>query len=319
MDSLNIVFMGTPSFAVPCLNALHQAHRVVCVFCQPDRPRGRSRKPQPCPVKEAALLLNLPVFQPERVKKAVWVDTLADLKPDLIVVAAFGQILSRKILAIPTLDCINVHASLLPRWRGASPIHHAMLAGDEMTGIAIMRMVRELDAGPVFSFRSTPISDHETRTQLEQRLSAMGAELLLETLPRLREIQPETQDESRVTFAPMITKEMGICDFQRPAIAIQRQVRAMEGWPGTQAWFRENALELVDVEPVTPQAEPAIDNPGKLVHVSKKHLHVACGENTTLAIHTVKPAGKKAMPAHAFINGYHPRIGESLNHPSRPL
>ncbi|CAM2068759.1 methionyl-tRNA formyltransferase [Sulfidibacter corallicola] len=307
--------MGTPEFAVPALRQLNETHEVQAVFCQPDRPKGRSKRPVPCPVKAAALELGLPVHQPKRVRARKWVSILTDLAPDLIVVAAFGQILPQSVLDIPTIDCINIHASLLPRWRGASPIHHAILAGDAKTGVGIMRVELALDAGPVYSEGEIAIDDDTTREQLEVDLAQLGADLLIETIPKIPETEPRQQNEDEVTYAPIIEKSMGYLDFARAtAREVFNGVRAFSGWPGSYCRFADQPLKLVKVRPLDDSArlEGAAAEPGTLVEVTKKKMVVACAEGTRLEILELQPSGKKVMPAHAFINGHKTKVGDRL-------
>ncbi len=301
--------MGTPAFAAPSLEALvHGAHEVLAVFCQPDRPRGRSRKPALCPVKESALERNIPVYQPKRIRAKKWVRILHELAPDLVVVAAFGQILPRSVLDIPALGCINVHASLLPRWRGASPIHFALLAGDPETGVAIMKMEEGLDTGPVYSLERVSMEPGMGRLELERILAKSGARLLLETLPTLGKREPRPQEQARATYAPMIRKEMGYCRFQEQSAAhIARMVAAFEGWPGVLCLFRGKPLKLLKVAPT---GQRVSDPPGAIVSVTKKSLTLTCAQGTELAILEVQPSGKKPVPIAAFINGYQPKPGE---------
>ena len=307
----NIVYMGTPEFAVPALKQLAQAgYPIQAVFCQPDRPKGRSKKLVPCPVKQVAESLGIPVHQPKRIRAKKWQRLIHELEPDLIVVAAFGQILPQTMLDIPKIDCLNIHASLLPRWRGASPIQHAILEGDEQTGVAIMRMELELDAGPVYRMKALPIPAGLGRVQLEAQLSAMGADLLLETLPAvLEKRQPQPQDEGAATFAPIIEKHFGYFDFQeKTALQIERLTLAFEGWPGVHSCFHGHPVKLIEVK----ASENHTDGqPGTLVEVSKKTLAIACAEGTVLYIRHLQPVGKKVQPVAAFINGYHPELGEA--------
>lgn len=318
MVALNVVFMGTPDFAIPPLDALvASGHRVQAVFCQPDRRRGRSRKPRPCPVKEVALHHGIAVHQPERIRRKKWVQLIRELAPDLIVVAAFGQILPQRILDAPRIDCINIHASLLPRWRGASPIHHAILAGDSHTGVAIMRMVKALDAGPVYRMKEVPIPPTVDKVTLEDQLAHLGANLLMEVLPDLADMEPTPQNEADVTYAPIIDKHMGHVNFhQMTAAHIVRMTRALEPWPSVICQFRGQPLKLLAA---TASDAAHATEPGTVVAVNKSQLSIACAENTQLVLQRLQPAGKKAMDVAAFINGYQPKVGEMLTSPSAPV
>ncbi len=306
---MKVVFMGTPEFAVPSLQALIANHDVVAVFCQPDRPKGRGNKLTPCPVKEVALAHGLPVYQPTRIRAANWARLLEELAADVAVVAAFGQILSQRLLDAPRLGSINVHASLLPRWRGASPIHYAIKEGDAEAGVSIMRMELALDAGPVYARAGFPLDDRIGRVALESRLADLGAQLLLETLPRFEQATPEPQDPAGVTFAPIIAKHFGHLDpAQEPAQAIDRAIRAFEVWPGVHCAFRDLKLKLVEARVVAgPSGEP-----GTLVHVGKSELVLACAQGSALRLEKLQIPGKNEMPAAAFINGYRPQPGERL-------
>lgn len=302
--------MGTPDFAIPSLRALAARHQVVGVFCQPDRPKGRSKQPVPCPVKQAAAELGLQVHQPRRIKGRQGRQLLADLRPDLIVVAAFGQLLSQEILDLPSGGCLNVHASLLPRWRGASPIHFAMKSGDRETGISIMRMELALDAGPVYSRRSCAIEPEMSRVDLEEKLAKMGAELLMETIDALPSLVPQPQVDAEATYAPIITREMAYArPAEQTAEEIANQVRAFAGWPDVYLRFRGHPLKILQAR-VRPERAAAA--PGMLESVSKKSLILACAQGTSLDLLLLQPAGKKPQPATAFINGYRPQPGERL-------
>lgn len=309
---MRIVFMGTPAFAVPSLQALIDSPwSVVGVYCQPDRPKGRSGKPQPCPVKRCALEHDLPIFQPERIRKRSWRQQLESLKPDLVVVAAYGQILSQKILDAPAQGCINIHASLLPRWRGAAPIHAAIAAGDQETGVGIMKMTLGLDEGPVYATRSISIEPEMGRLHLETALANLGATLLVDTIPQLAHLPLTSQDENRVTYAPIIKKAMGICEFEhQTALDIERRVRAFEDWPNMLCQFRGKSMKILAaaIPPGSHQLKP-----GELKVEGKKTLLVGCAAGTTLSLLQIQIAGKKAMEPHAFINGYRPQAGETLD------
>jgi len=305
---MNVVFMGTPDFAVPSLRRLHEHHHVSAVFCQPDRPKGRSRRLVACPVKQAALALGLVVHQPRRIRAEKWVALLRELAPDVIVVAAFGQILSQKVIDVPKIDCVNVHASLLPRWRGASPIHHAISSGDEETGVSIMSMVLALDAGPVYETVSVPIGPETRRIALERELAEKGSTLLVDMLPELERRTPTPQDEALVTHAPIIGKDFGHLDPARDdAATIDRAVRAYEGWPSVIVGFRGQPVKW---HRVTPVAAEGSAEPGTIALRTKKRLCVACSDGAWLELHEVQPSGKKVMPIAAFINGYKPEPGE---------
>jgi len=242
-SKIRAVFMGTPEFAVPALEIAHQLCDVVAVYSQPDRPVGRGLELKAPPVKQKALELGLPVFQPERLSHPGEFERLADLKPELIIVVAFGQILRQNVLDLPRLGCVNVHSSLLPRWRGAAPIQWAILAGDSETGVSAQKMVMKLDAGDVLCTIKTPISTEETAQSLHDRLSKMGAEVLAQTIEELLagRLQAVPQDESQVTVASKLTKEMEKLDPSKSVAELDRQVRALTPWPGTSVQVAEPA------------------------------------------------------------------------------
>ncbi len=245
--SPRVVFMGSPAFAVPILEALAAHYPVVGVVTQPDRPAGRGNRLTPPPVKVRAQELGLPVFQPERVSRPEAVERLKAWKPDLIIVAAYGQILKPRVLQIPPYGCINVHASLLPRWRGAAPVAYAIWHGDEETGVTIMLMDEGLDTGPILAQRKTPILPDDTAATLGERLARLGAELLLETLPGYLSgaIQPQPQDDRQATYAPRLKREDGRLDFAQPAQKLARQVRAFHPWPGTFTFWKGKRLKVL--------------------------------------------------------------------------
>ena len=316
---MKIVFMGTPEFALPALESLVQSsHEVLAVFCQPDRPKGRSKNPQPCPVKILAEKVHLPVFQPTRIRDKKWRLLLEDMKADVFVVAAFGQILSEKIIAAPRIACVNLHASLLPRWRGASPIHMAILEGDRETGVSLMSILPELDAGPVYRKLATPIEPHETRVELEQRLARLGASLLIQELPNLADLKPQPQNNDLVTFAPIIQKQDGNLQFSVTAVQALRMLRAFGDWPGVHCAFRGSPMKIIDAEVAENDQIHALGlageldsaTPGSLICQGKKNLFVVMAEKSLLKIKELQPAGKKIQTISDFINGYKPNSGD---------
>lgn len=294
-----IIFMGSPDFALPSLRRLAEAYPVVGVITQPDRPAGRGRMLTPPPVKHLALELGLPLIQPERLRHPDAMQELRGWQPDLIVVAAFGQILRQEVLDLPTWGCINVHGSLLPRWRGAAPIQAAILNGDSQTGITIMRMEAGVDTGPVLRQRSIPIQPTDTAGSLSGPLSELGAELLLETLPAYLEgsLRPQPQNSDLATYAPMLKKEAGLLDLNVPATQLERQVRAFNPWPGAFTFYRGQMLKVqraraLPAEGVTPGERTLFQGVPAL----------GCAEGL-LILDEVQPAGKKAMPGKIFLQG----------------
>jgi methionyl-tRNA formyltransferase len=295
-----IVFMGSPEFAVPTLRRLAQRFPVIGVITQPDRPAGRGQSLTPPPVKLLAQELGLPVIQPARLRQPEAMEQLAHWAPDLIVVAAFGQILRPQVLDLPPHGCVNVHASLLPRWRGAAPINAAILHGDSQTGVTIMRMDPGVDTGPILSQRAVPILPKDTAPQLSQRLAEAGADLLMETLPAyLRgEVVPRQQDDSLATYAPMLKKEDGALDFTLTAVALERRVRAFQPWPGAYLEWDGGFLKILRASVAE---APAARMPGqRLVHGGLPAIQTAQG---LLLLEEVQPAGKKPMPGKVFLQG----------------
>lgn len=300
---LKIVFMGSPDFALPCLRALAGAYHVVGVVTQPDRAAGRGRDLKPPLVKTLAQELGLPLIQPLKLRDPDAVQQIRAWSPDLIVVAAFGQILRPEVLELPRFGCINVHASLLPRWRGAAPIHAAILRGDEETGITIMKMDAGLDTGSILEQRAIRIAPQETTGALSDRLSVLGAELLLETLPGYLSgsLAPRPQPEEGATYAPMLKKVDACLDFNRPGEDLARQVRAYHPWPGAYMDWQGSPLKVhrAHTEIIFTYV---IQPPGQRTVISGFPA-VFGGDNTPLVLDEVQPAGKKPMSGKAFLAG----------------
>jgi methionyl-tRNA formyltransferase len=294
-----IVFMGSPDFAVPTLEALAGRYPVVGVVTQPDRPAGRGGYLRPPAIKQVALRLGLPVIQPEKLRLPEAMEQLQAWTPDLIVVAAFGQILRPEVLELPGFGCINIHGSLLPRWRGAAPIQAALLAGDSNTGITIMKMDPGVDTGDVLSRRSMPIDSDDDAGMLFAKLAPLGAELLLETLPRYLsgELKPQPQPTQGITYAPMLKKEDGRLDFSQPAIPLERRIRAMSPWPG--ASFELNGM-LVKVLRGRPSNGKS---PGIGKRFSVEGFPAIGTGDGIIILEEVQPAGRKAMSGRAFLAG----------------
>lgn len=300
--SIRIVFMGSPDFALPSLRSLAQNYQVVGVVTQPDRASGRGRELKAPPVKLLAQDLNIPVIQPEKLKQPEAMEQLRAWKPDLIVVAAFGQILKKDVLDLPKHGCVNVHASLLPRWRGAAPINAAILAGDEETGVTIMKMDVGLDTGPMLAMKKIRIEPDDTAGSLFETLSTLGAELLIETLPAYMDgtLTPQPQPEEGATYAPMLKKEDGLLDFTQPAVDLERRVRAMNPWPG--AWFEWNGAPLkVQKARAGVLFTYMVQTPGGRL-VSGNEPVIATSRDF-LFLEEVQPPGKKPMSGKAFLAG----------------
>ena len=298
-QSIRVVFMGSPQFALPTLQTLTTDYRIVGVITQPDRPAGRGKNLTPPPVKLLAQSLGLPVIQPARLRESVAMEQLLAWQPDLIVVAAFGQILRPVILDLPRFGCINVHASLLPRWRGAAPIQAAILAGDESTGVTIMQMDSGIDTGAILSQRNLHILPEDTTSSLGERLARLSAQLLIETLPQYLtgELIPQPQTETGVTYATMLTKEEGQLDFTQPASILVRQVRAFYPWPGTFTVWNGQLLKIHRAHAV----EPTRGVPGQTQVFNG--LPAISTSSGLLVLDEVQPAGKKPMPGSGFLQG----------------
>lgn len=298
-----IVFMGTPDFAVPVLRQLLSGgYDVIAVVTQPDRPKGRKKVMTPPPVKVEAEKHEIPVFQPEKIKEKEEYEKIIALNPDLIVTAAFGQILPEALLKAPTYGCINVHASLLPKLRGGAPIHYAILEGHEKTGVTIMYMVKQLDAGDMISKVEVPIEEKDHVGTLHDKLSAAGAKLLSETILDLLNgnIQPEKQKEEEATFAPNIKREMEKIDWMKNGRSIYNQIRGLHPWPVAYTVFEGKNLKVWWGTPVAGRKEA---EPGTVVEVEEDGIVVATGDDIYIKITELQPAGKKRMDAAQFLRG----------------
>jgi methionyl-tRNA formyltransferase len=307
--TLRVVYFGTPSFAVPPLESLlASAHTVAGVVTQPDRPRGRGQRVSGMPVKHLALDRGLPVLQPERLRDEAFLEAVRALGADLGVVAAYGKILPDAILAIPRLGLINVHASLLPKYRGAAPIHRAIIAGERETGVTIMRIVRELDAGPVFDSCAQHIGGDETSTEVEARLARLGADLLMKTMGLIATgtARETPQDSALATYAPRLTKEDGAMDWTRPAPALHDLVRGLHPWPHAFTCAGQ-ARYLIHRTEVVRQAGSGGYTPGSVIEATADTLLVAAGSGTVLRIVEIQPEGRRVMRARDFLAGH--RLG----------
>ncbi|MCR9162200.1 MAG: methionyl-tRNA formyltransferase [Nannocystaceae bacterium] len=303
--------MGSPDFAVPSLHAVAKTCDLQAVVCQPDRPAGRGRKLKPPAVKVAAEPMDVPIYQPTKMKDGTLRDALAQHDLDLIVVTAFGRILPKDVLDVPRMGCINVHASLLPRWRGAAPIQRAVLAGDPTTGVAIMRMEEGLDTGPVYRMVETPIEAHETSGMLFERLAVLGGDVLAQML---RDVdtrgglgEPTPQDDAQATHAAMLSKAEGAVDWSWPAARVIDHVRGMDPWPNAFTARGELALKLYAAS----SSDQGAGAPGTVLAVDGRGMHVACGTGA-VCIGEVQPAGKRRMSAEAYASGRPFAAGERL-------
>lgn len=314
---MRVMFWGTPEFALPSLGALlGEGHDVVGVVTQPDRPRGRGQTPSPSPVKELAEAEGLPLLQPERARDPAFLDVARKLDPEISVVVAYGQILDREALDLPTRGSINVHASLLPKLRGAAPIHWSIIRGHESTGVTTMRMVEALDAGPMLMRVEEPILPEENVTDLTVRLSELGAGTLIETLALIEadDLDETPQDDDSATYAPMITRDVAHVDWSRPAREVANLIRGLDAVPG--AWTLHNDdAELKVYRPLVAEDSTATGEPGRILDVepdrAEEGLLVACGAGA-LWVREVKPAGKRRMNSADWLRGRGARTGDRL-------
>ncbi|WP_170400812.1 methionyl-tRNA formyltransferase [Ruegeria arenilitoris] len=302
---MRVVFMGTPEFSVPVLDALVEAgHEIIAVYCQPPRPAGRGKKDRPTPVHARAEALGLTVRHPVSLKSPEEQAAFADLNADVAVVVAYGLLLPRPILDAPKNGCLNIHASLLPRWRGAAPIHRAIMAGDAQTGICIMQMEAGLDTGPVLLRQATDIGSQETTAQLHDRLAPMGAGLIVEALGRLPELTPEPQPIDGVTYAAKIDKAEARVDWSRPAVEVDRQIRGLSPFPGAWTEIAGDRVKLL--------ASTLADGQGTPGEVLNDTLRIACGEGA-IDLLRLQRAGKGAQDTETFLRGWPVVAGTRLN------
>lgn len=309
---MDIIFMGTPDFAVPVLETLtaSEKHHVKAVITQPDKARGRSGKLIFTPVKEAALAHDIPVYTPEKVKDPAFVEQIKQISCDIIVVVAFGQILSKEILEYPAYGCVNVHASLLPRWRGAAPIQWSILAGDEKTGVTIMQMDVGLDTGDMLAKTEIPLDGTETGESLFEKLSVLGGPLLLETLDKIQEgtVQPVKQKEEDSTYAKMLTRDMGQLDFTKDALSLERTIRGLNSWPSAYTYYGGKMLKIWGAKVVEEEGNAV---PGEVVKIQKDGFFIQTGKGL-LKAEQVQLEGKKKMSAGDFLRGMQMQPGEKL-------
>jgi methionyl-tRNA formyltransferase len=307
---LSLIFCGTPRFAVPSLEKLAAAgHRIHLVVTQPDRPKGRGLELVESPIKQSALKLDLPITQPDRIKtNEEFRSQLTATKPDAIIVVGYGRIIPQWMLDLPPLGNINLHASLLPKYRGAAPIQWAIANGETVTGNTTMRIDAGLDTGDILLQQQLPINPDDTAETLAPRLADMGADLLVETLRGLEagSIHPRRQDDTQATLAPILKKEDGLIDFSRPAQQILNRLRAFQPWPGAYTKFRGKTLQILKAQPATESVPPTE------LKVIGDRLIAGCAKNTSLVLLELQREGKKRSSAQAFINGYHPKESEKL-------
>ncbi len=309
---MRIVYMGTPEFAAVALDAIVKEHEVVAVITQPDKPQGRNRKLVPTPVKVKAQAYDIPVYQPVKIREEESVQMIRDYNPDVIVVAAYGQILPESILNIPKYGCINIHASLLPKYRGAAPIERAIIDGEVMTGVTTMYMAKGLDTGDMIEKAEVPITGEDTGASLHDKLAEAGAALILTTLAKLEAgtVTRTKQDDAQSCYAAMLTKELGRMDFTRPAVELERLIRGLNPWPCAYTTIDGKNVKLYKAEVINLDAQMLQEKseqtltftPGEIVEVAKKYFVIACGEGA-LRVRNLQPEGKKAMDTSAYLNG----------------
>jgi len=308
---MKVLFMGTPDFAVGALEAIVKAgHEVTCVVTQPDKPKGRSKEMQFPPVKECAIKYNIPVFQPIKIKEKESVEELRKYEADIFVVAAFGQILSKEILDMPKFGCINIHASLLPKYRGAAPIQWAVIDGEEKSGVTIMQMNEGLDTGDILLTKEVILDKKETGESLFDKLMEVGAEAVVEALPLIEagRLQPVPQKDEESTYAKMLTKALGKIDFSKSAVEIERLIRGLNSWPSAYTYYKGKQLKIWKADVLDANENKEC---GQITEVDKESIFVQTGEGI-LKIKEVQLEGKKRMNVHDFLLGNAVSAGENL-------
>lgn len=299
---MNIVFFGSPANALPYLQALLDAgHKIPLIFTQPDRPSGRGKETTASPVKRFADELGIPTCQPRRIRKdEEALERLKTAAPDLNVVAAYGQIMPDSVIFLPRYNSLNIHYSLLPRYRGASPVQWALLNGEVKTGVTLFEVNAGMDEGDIYDMEATPILPHENADELEKRLTVIGTRLLIRTIASIDSIKPRPQNHDEATYAPLIKKEDGRIDWNRSAERIANQIRAFTPWPSSFCFYKKTRLKIIKGRVVPAKGE---GDPGVITAVSREGLEIACGGNTRFLIETIQPEGKKAMDARAYTLG----------------
>jgi len=300
---MNIVFMGTPEFALPTLKALHHSsHSIQAVITQADKPKGRGQKLIFSPIKQYALDSKLPILQPKTVNEPEFIESLKKNRPDIVIVVAFGQILSENFLKIPIQFCVNLHSSLLPKYRGAAPIHRAILNGDNKSGVTTMIMDKGMDTGDILLMQETPINETDNAQTLHDTLSRLGGTLVLETIKRLEEntLLPVPQDHNQATYAAKLKKEEGLIRWELPATTLSNQVRGLTPWPGTYTLLNKKRLRIIKVQVDKGTLD---DIPGKVARVTDLGIEVGTGKGR-LVINELQPEGKKSMSAKSFLAGH---------------
>ena len=310
---MKIAFLGSSESSLYCLKSLVASpHQVVLVITQPDRPSGRGKQVTPPPVKEYALENNIPVLQSQRIRKdQVVLDELKHIPSDLNVVVAYGQILPASLIFLPKYNTINLHFSLLPKYRGASPVQWALLQGENNTGVTIFELDEKMDEGPILSAQETPIHPGENALELGQRLTVLGSTLLLETVSHINHLQPQPQDHSQATYAPLIKKEDGKIDWNNEAIVLDRQIRAFFPWPSTYTFWLEKRIKILQGH-WNPQTTSTSGFPGEILEVHPSGISVCCGKASVFIITSLQPENKKPMSAYAFSLGANLKPGDKF-------
>ena len=308
---MNIVFMGTPEFALPTLRKIYNSsHSIISVITQPDRPKGRGQIKVASPIKNFALENNIPLLQPENVNAEIFIQSLLENRPDYIIVVAFGQILREPLLKVPKQFCVNLHSSLLPKYRGAAPINRSILNGDVCSGITTMVMDKGMDTGDILLIRETSIEKDDDAKSLHDKLAEQGGKLVLETLARLEknDLLPTPQNSDLASYAPKLKKEESLIDWEMPANNLLNKIRGLTPWPGTYTLFNGKRLCILKSEVI--KGEPS-DCPGYIERITDSGIEVGTGEKR-LKITELKPEGKKAMPVKSFLSGYKINPGDKL-------
>ncbi len=311
---MKVVFFGSPASALPSLQRIREAgHSIELIITQPDKPTGRGKKLMPCPVKKMALDLNIPVYQPSRIKKdATALEKLKDIQPDLNVVVAYGQIIPSSIIYLPKFNSVNVHFSLLPKYRGASPVQWALLNGEDKTGITLFELNEKMDEGDILTQVEVDILPSENAADLESRLAQIGAELLVKTIDDIDKIKPRKQVHSQATYASKLSKEDGRIDWTKDSLRIERQLRAFTPWPSTFAFIGEKRIKIHKGKSMDKPAPPS-SSPGEIVGIRKEGIEVRCGEQGVFLIERLQPENRKIMDAYAFSLGGSIKIGEKFS------
>lgn len=310
---MRIVFMGTPDFSVSALESLIQSeHEVAAVVTQPDKQKGRGKKIVYTPVKECAMKYQIPVYQPIKVREPEFVEKLLEINPDIIVVVAFGQLLTKEILELPKYGCVNIHASLLPKYRGAAPIQRVILDGEQKTGVTTMQMNEGLDTGDILEVREVVIEQEETGETLHDKLQKAGGELILTTLQHIKDgsITRTKQDDSQSNYAKMLKKELGNIDFTKSAVEIERLIRGLNPWPSAYTFLHGKTWKIWSAKVLSERAEGVC---GEIIEVTKDSIIVQTGKGC-LELLEIQMEGKKRMPVEAFLRGYQVEKGEKFHH-----